>query len=90
MTLFPAIRPRIIHARLATLSASQVDQATLLHTYGRRQAEADNWFSKERFGLADDRVQSVEAILRWHTVVLAVYASIQYRRVMLLLKNPRA
>jgi hypothetical protein len=40
--------------------------------------------------LADYRVQSYEAILRWHTLVFAAYAFVQYRRVVPLLSNPKA
>jgi hypothetical protein len=46
--------------------------------------------SQERFGLADYRVQSYEAILRWHALVFAAYAFVQYRRVRPLLTNPKA
>lgn len=64
---------------------------TILKYYGYRwQAEVDNWFLKERFGLADYRVRSVEAILRWHTLVFAAYAFVQHQRVVPLLKNPKA
>lgn len=64
---------------------------TILKYYGYRwQAEVDNWFLKERFGLADYRVQSLEAILRWHTLVFAAYAFVQYQRVTPLLKDPKA
>jgi len=64
---------------------------TILKYYGYRwQAEVDNWYLKERFGLADYRVQSYEAILRWHTLVFAAYAFLQYRRVVPLLRNPKA
>lgn len=64
---------------------------TILKYYGYRwQAEMDNWFLKERFGLADYRVQSVEAILRWHTLVFAAYAFVQYQRIAPLLKDPTA
>ena len=63
---------------------------TIMKYYGYRwQAEVDNWFLKERFGLADYRVQSVEAILRWHTLVFAAFAFVQYQRVVPLLKNPK-
>ena len=63
----------------------------IMKYYGYRwQAEVDNWFLKERFGLADYRVQSVEAILRWHTLVFAAYAFVQYQRVVPLLKNSKA
>lgn len=64
---------------------------TILKYYGYRwQAEVDNWFLKERFGLADYRVQSVDAILRWHTLVFAAYAFVQYQRIAPLLKDPTA
>ena len=64
---------------------------TIMKYYGYRwQAEVDNWFLKERLGLADYRVRSVEAILRWHTLVFAAYAFVQYQRVVPLLKNPQA
>ena len=39
--------------------------------------------------LADYRVRSVEAILRWHTLVFAAYAFVQHQRVMPLLKGPK-
>jgi len=64
---------------------------TILKYYGYRwQAEVDNWFLKERFGLADYRLHSVDATRRWHTLVFAAYAFIQYRRIVPLLKNPTA
>jgi hypothetical protein len=64
---------------------------TIMKYYGYRwQAEVDNWFLKERFGLADYRLHSVDATLRWHTLVFAAYAFIQYRRVVPLLRNPKA
>jgi peptidoglycan/xylan/chitin deacetylase (PgdA/CDA1 family) len=64
---------------------------TIMKYYGYRwQAEVDNWFLKERFGLADYRVQSVEAILRWHTLVFAAYAFVQYQRIVPLLKDSTA
>ena len=64
---------------------------TILKYYGYRwQTEVDNWYLKERFGLADYRLHSLEAILRWHTLVFAAYAFVQYRRVLPLLTNPLA
>ena len=63
---------------------------TIMKYYGYRwQAEVDNWFLKERFGLADYRVHSVEAILRWHTLVFAAYAFVQYQRIAPLLKDSK-
>lgn len=50
----------------------------------------DNWFLKERFGLADDRLQPLGAILAWHTLVFAAYALVQYRRALPLLTDPTA
>ena len=64
---------------------------TILKYYGYRwQAEVDNWFLKERFGLADYRLHSVEAITRWHALVFVAYAFIQLQRVKPLLDDPRA
>ncbi len=64
---------------------------TIVKYYGYRwQAEVDNWYLKERFGLADYRLQAYEAILRWHTLVFTAYAFVQYRRVIPLLTNPKA
>lgn len=72
-------------------SDTSLGVTTILKYYGYRwQAEVDNWFLKERFGLSDYRIQSVEAIRRWHTLVFATYAFVQYRRVVPLLKNPKA
>jgi hypothetical protein len=65
-------------------------QTILKYSGCRWQAEVDNWYLKERFGLADYRLQSYEAILRWHTLVFAAYAFVQYRRVRPLLTNPKA
>jgi hypothetical protein len=50
----------------------------------------DNWWLKERFGLADYRLQGLEAILNWHVLVFAAYAFIQYRRALPLLDDPQA
>jgi hypothetical protein len=63
----------------------------LLKYYSYRwQAEVDNWFLKERFGWADYRLQSIEAILNWQALVFAAYAFIQYQRVRPLLCDPKA
>ena len=64
---------------------------TILKYYGYHwQAKVDNWYLKERFGLADYRLQSCEALLRWHALVFAAYAFWQYRRVVPLLTHPKA
>jgi hypothetical protein len=63
----------------------------LLKYYSYRwQTEIDNFFLKERFGLADYRVQSIEAIQRWHTLVFAAYAFALYQRAVPLLHDPKA
>lgn len=72
-------------------SDTTLSVACILKYYGHRwQTEVDNWYLKERFGLADYRLHSLEAILRWHTLVFAAYAFVQYRRVVPLLVNPKA
>lgn len=63
----------------------------ILKYYGYRwQAEVDNWYLKERLGLADYRLQSLDAILRWHTLVFCAYAFLQYQRVQPLLEDVQA
>ena len=54
----------------------------------RWQAEVDNWFLKERLGLADFRLRPVEAIANWHALVFAAYAFVAYRRALPLLEQP--
>ena len=79
------------HPAYFLCSDTSLTVRTILKYYGYRwQAEVDNWYLKERFGLADYRVQAYEAILRWHTLVFAAYAFVQYRRVVPLLSNPKA
>lgn len=82
---------RDVHPAYFLCSDTALSIRTILKYYGYRwQAEVDNWYLKERFGLADYRLQSYEAILRWHTLVFAAYAFVQYRRVQPLLTNPKA
>jgi len=50
----------------------------------------DNFYVKERLGLADYRLQSVEAILKWHALVFAAYVFLQYRRMLPLFSQPPA
>jgi hypothetical protein len=79
------------HPAYFLCSDTNLSIRTILKYYGYRwQAEVDNWYLTERFGLADYRLQSYEAILRWHTLVFAAYAFVQYRRVLPLLTNPNA
>ncbi len=61
---------------------------TIFKYYGSRwQAEVDNWFLKERLGLADYRLHAVEAIQNWHALVFAAYAFLQYQRICPLLND---
>lgn len=63
----------------------------ILKYYGYRwQTEVDNRYLKERFGLADYRVHSVEAIQHWHVLVFAAYAFVQYQRALPVLNDPHA
>lgn len=72
-------------------SDTHLSVACILKYYRFRwECEVDNWFLKERFGLADYRLHSVEAILNWHTLVFGAYAFMQYRRILPLLSDPQA
>ncbi len=52
----------------------------VLRSYAWRwQAETDNFLLKERLGLADFRLRSLEAVLRWFALVFAAYAFIRVR-----------
>jgi hypothetical protein len=46
---------------------------------GRWRCEVDNWYLKEQLGLADYRVHSLEAILKYHAVVFLSLAYLQWR-----------
>jgi hypothetical protein len=82
---------RDTHPAYFLCSDTTLSIRTIVKYYGCRwQAEVDNWYLKERFGLADYRLQSYEAIRRWHTLVFAAYAFAQYRRVVPLLIHPKA
>lgn len=48
---------------------------------GRWRGEVDNWYLKEQLGLADYRVHSLEAILKYHAVVFLSLAYLQWRLV---------
>ena len=65
-------------------------QCILKYYSYRWQAEVDNWFLKERFGWADYRLHSVEAIVNWQALVFAAQAFIQYQRVRPLFDDPKA
>jgi hypothetical protein len=54
----------------------------------RWQTEVDNWWLKERLGLADFRLRSVEAIAKWHALVFAAYAFLHHWRALPLLTQP--
>ncbi len=79
------------HPAYFLCSDTHLSVHTILKYYGYRwQAEVDNWFLKERCGLGDYRLHSVEAITRWHTLVFAAYAFLQVQRCQPLLDNPAA
>jgi hypothetical protein len=60
-----------------SLSAQQVFELY----QGRWRCEVDNWYLKEQLGLADYRVHSLEAILKYHAVVFLSLAYLQWRLV---------
>jgi hypothetical protein len=63
----------------------------LLKYYGFRwQAEVNNFYLKERLGLADYRLQSIEAIVNGHALVFAAYAFMPTQRAQPLFQNPKA
>jgi hypothetical protein len=72
-------------------SDTRLRAPTILKFYAFRwNAEIDNWFLKERLGLADFRVRCFEAIQRWHTLVFIAYAFIAVRRATLALTTKSA
>lgn len=82
---------RDTHPAYFLCSDTSLSVRCILKSYSFRwQAEVDNFFLKERLGLADYRLQSVDAIARWHALVFAAYAFIQFQRVKPLLDDPRA
>ena len=79
------------HPAYFLCSDTRLSVRTILKYYGYRwQAEVDNWFLKERCGLADYRLHSVEAITRWHTLGFAAYAFLQVQRSQPLFDKPTA
>jgi hypothetical protein len=66
------------------LSAQQVFEMY----QGRWRCEVDNWYLKEQLGLADYRVHSLEAILKYHAVVFLSLAYLQWRLVCRRLADP--
>jgi len=82
---------RDAHPAYFLCSDTTLSVRTIFKYYGNRwQAEVDNWWLKEQFGLADYRLHAVEAIQNWHALVFAAYAFIQYRRVCPLLDGAQA
>jgi len=82
---------RDTHPAYFLCSDTSLSVPCILKYYSHRwQTEVDNWWLKERLGLADYRVQSIEAITRWHALVFAAYAFLQVRRAQPLLTNPKA
>ncbi len=70
-------RPAYFFCTDLTLSAQQVFELY----QGRWRCEVDNWYLKEQLGLADYRVHSLEAILKYHAVVFLSLAYLQWRLV---------
>jgi hypothetical protein len=66
------------------LSAQQVFELY----QGRWRCEVDNWYLKEQLGLADYRVRSLDAILKYHAVVFLSLAYLQWRLVLRRLVDP--
>jgi hypothetical protein len=82
---------RDLHPAYFLCSDVTLSVRCMLKYYGYRwQTEVDNRYLKERFGLADYRVHSIEAIQHWHVLVFAAYAFVQYQRALPLLKDPHA
>ncbi len=54
----------------------------------RWQAETDNFLLKQRLGLADFRLHTIEATLRWFSLVFAAYAFVRVRIAQVWLKQP--
>lgn len=77
------------HPAYFLCSDTTLSVRTILKYYSYRwQSEVDNWFLKERLGLADFRLQSVEAIANWHALVFAAYAFLHQLRALPLLSQP--
>lgn len=73
---------RDTHAAYFLCSNTHLSVRCIVKYYGYRwPTEVDNWFLKERLGLADYRLQSLEAILHWHTLVFAAFMFLQAQRV---------
>jgi hypothetical protein len=80
---------RDTHPAYFLCSDTTLSVRCILKYYSYRwQTEVDNWFLKERCGLADFRLQAVEAIANWHALVFAAYAFLHYRRALPLLTQP--
>ncbi|GIV84398.1 MAG: hypothetical protein KatS3mg052_1405 [Candidatus Roseilinea sp.] len=60
----------------------------LRHDASRWQAETDCCLLKQRLGLANFRLRSVEAVLRWFALVFVAYAFIRARIAERRLKQP--
>ena len=63
-------------------------QGVLRYYAFRWQAETDNFLLKQRLGLADFRVHSVEAVLRWFALVFAAYTFVRMRIAETWLRQP--
>lgn len=69
-------RPKYFLSTDLTLSPQQI-----LTFYSKRwPVEVDNFYVKQRLGLGDFRVQSVEAAEKWFAIVFLAYTYLQWRR----------
>jgi len=82
---------RDAHAAYFLCSNTHLSVRCIVKYYGYRwQTEVDNWFLKERLGLADYRLHSLDAIQHWHTLVFAAFVFLQAQRVAPLLHRSKA
>jgi len=78
--VFSKRHPRQARAACFVTSDTCLRALTILRYYAIRwQAETDNFLLKQRLGLADFRLHSVEAARRWFALVFAAYAFIRAR-----------
>ncbi len=72
--------PRRSHTAYFVTSDLRLRAQAILRSYAIRwQAETDHFLLKQRLGLADFRLHSVEAVLRWFALVFAAYAFVRVR-----------
>lgn len=80
VAVFSKRDPHRPHLAYFVSSDVRLRAQTLLRYYAFRwQCETDNFLLKERLGLADFRLHSVEAVQRWFCLVFAAYAFVRVR-----------